>query len=122
MVGDGRRKLMRKFLTVLIISTIYFAWIGCVCLADTTVLRRPLLPRESPVVGPLGDGIQGPEYYPEGEWLVPMDSAPSIVNFSGSSVNTSVVMPVPEPDFVAMGTPLVLFVFFRLWFLGRRMR
>jgi hypothetical protein len=112
---------MRKFLTVLVISTIYFAWIGVLCLADADT-RGPLLLRESPVVGPLGDGIQGPEYYPEGEWIVPVDSVPSIADFSGSSVNTSVVMPVPEPDFVAMGTPLVLFVFFRLWLFGRRMR
>ena len=104
------------------ISAICFALFVTACLADTTVLRRPLLPRDYPVIGPLPAGVPGPEYYPEGEWIVPMDSPPSIAHFSGSSVNTSVVMPVPEPDFVAMGTPLVLFGLFRLWLLGRRMR
>jgi hypothetical protein len=243
---------MRKFLTVLIISAIYFAWIGGVCLADT---RGPLLPRESPVVGPLGDGIQGPEYYPPVETISVLGFSLQPVGFadiagtgsngdahritpvldyfsdtgrvtlrahnaktgvfdpsalwknvwiqSGYSVFTgdapvlpanatnvvdtdttlsfvlpnpestpdgyydfgniaqaglsesdfigqnwtitgnarssfedrgsatpsfvgSVVtyngMPVPEPDFLAMGTPLVLFGLFRLWLLGRRMR
>ena len=58
---------MRKLFTIAIISTIYFAWVG-VCLADDGgMLRRTwtLTERTEPIIGPLGDNIAGPEYYPQ---------------------------------------------------------
>ena len=74
---------MRKFFTVAIISAIYFAWIGGVCLADGGMLRRTwtLVPA-TPVIGPLGDGIYGPEYYPPAPEL-------TILGFSFTTVGTA---------------------------------
>jgi len=114
--------MKRNVLTVLLISAIYFTFISF-CLADTTVLRRTLLPRDYPVIGPLPAGVSGPEYYPEGEWLVPLVPRDyPVIGPLGDGIQGPEYYPVPEPDFVPTVTAVALFGMFRLWLLGRRMR
>jgi len=113
---------MRKVLTVLFISAIYFAFIGF-CLADATVLRRPLMPRDYPVIGPLPADVPGPEYYPEGEWIVPIVPRDyPVIGPLPAGVSGPEYYPVPEPDFVPAVTTVAPFGMFSLWLLGRRMR